>query len=235
MQKHRRAQMLIAHDHAAINALLVVMVAFCQVLAAPMTARAQAATPPPLYARTVAAIIKGMTVNQKVGQLFMMSFPGTDTTQTSDIADLIINYHIGGVQVRAANQNITNGPEGTRQLAELNNRLQALAAVTQTTIAFGATATPTGLGTPRIFPAGVNFIPLFIATSQEGDGAPYSNITQGLTQIPSELAIGATWRAENGARVVVAGRQCIDGSRVGRAGRPQADNSRGYRHPRLRW
>ncbi len=194
--RHRQTQRLHGRDHRVLNAFLVIVAVFCQVVAAPMTAAGQTATPPP-YARNVAAIVKGMTVNQKVGQLFMVSFPGTDTTPTSDIADLIINYHVGGVQLRAANQNITNGTDGTRQLAELTNRLQALAAVTQTTVALDVTATPAGLNALRTLPLGVDTIPLFVATSQEGDGAPYSNITQGQTQIPSELAIGATWRPDN--------------------------------------
>ncbi len=157
-------------------------------------------------------MVAGMSVNQKVGQLFIISFPGSDVLPGSDIADLIINYRIGGVQLKAANYNFTNGPDAPARIAEITNRLQLLAAqspmpeieasptptitVTPTQTAPGrrtATATPTN-GILAVTPA---FIPLFIALNQEGDGAPYSEITQGLTPLPSQLAIGATWRPEN--------------------------------------
>src|SRR6266536_3191575 len=95
----------------------------------PFSAAAQTATPPPAYARSVSAIVKGMTVGQKVGQLFLIDFPGTDTSAGSDIADLITNYHVGGVLLKVSNQNIVTGADGTRELAVLNNRLQALAAI----------------------------------------------------------------------------------------------------------
>ena len=180
--------------------ILALLLVLCQVATNVGVIRAQNATPPPPFARTTANILKGMSVNQKVGQLFMVSFPGTDAGITSDIADLIINYRVGGIQVLAANQNIVNGIDGTRQLAELTNRLQALSGITQTALLVGATPTSTVATTVHELPANMDYIPLFIATFQEGDGAPYSNITQGVTQSPSELAIGATWRIENGGK-----------------------------------
>ncbi|HEY3290396.1 MAG TPA: hypothetical protein VGK87_09735, partial [Anaerolineae bacterium] len=169
------------------------IVAVFQFVANSQATYAQTAAPPLPYAKTVASIIKGMTVNQKVGQLFMVDFMGSDASASSDIADLIMNYHVGGVQLHASNQNIVNGSDGTLHVAELTNKLQAIAAITQTSTTFGATPTPQGLSVAHIYPQGIDFIPLFIATQQEGDGAPNSNITQGVTQIPSELAIGATW------------------------------------------
>ncbi len=157
-------------------------------------------------------MIAGMSVNQKVGQLFLISFPGNDVLSGSDIADLIINYRIGGVQLKAANNNIVNGPGVLTQVAEMTNRLQQLAAQwpmpeiettptptitvtpTPTAPARRATTAPTGNSIAAATPT---FIPLFIALNQEGDGAPYSEITQGLTPLPSQLAIGATWRPQN--------------------------------------
>jgi beta-N-acetylhexosaminidase len=141
--------------------------------------------------------MKGMTVNQKVGQLFLIDFPGTDTSLNSDIADLITNYDVGGVLLKAANQNIVNGPDGTRNLADLTNRLQSLAAITDTEVTGAITVTPSVQNPKPRLPPGADFIPLFIATDQEGDGSPYSEITQGVTQVPSQLAIGATWKPDN--------------------------------------
>jgi beta-N-acetylhexosaminidase len=155
---------------------------------------AQTATPPPAYAKSVAALMKGMTVNQKVGQLFVIDFPGTDTSASSDIADLITNYRVGGVRLKASNQNVINGASGIRDLAELTNRLQALAAITETN---GTSVTTTNANVvTNSLPIGAEFIPLFTAMSQEGDGAPYSELTQGVTPIPSQLALGATWQPD---------------------------------------
>jgi beta-N-acetylhexosaminidase len=176
--------------------LLFTAVALLAWLLSPIATVSQTATPPPAYTKTVAAVIKNMTVNQKVGQLFVVSFPGTETAPTSDIADLIINYRVGGVLLKAANQNITNGPEGPRQLAELSNRLQMLAATTGTLPISSSVVTPALASPVKPLPAGVDFIPMFVTLAQEGDGAPNSELTEGVTPIPSQLAVGATWRPE---------------------------------------
>jgi beta-N-acetylhexosaminidase len=44
-------------------------------------------------------------------------------------------------------------------------------------------------------------IPLFVATNHEGDGFPHTQIRSGLTNIPNQLALGATWDTEN-ARLI---------------------------------
>ena len=194
--------------------LVVALVTVIAPLAAPVPAQGQSLVPVPQppYLEQAKAMLAGMSVNQKVGQLFIISFAGSDVLPGSDIADLIINYRIGGLQLKAANYNFVNGPDAPARIAELTNRLQLLAAqspmpeieasptptitVTPTQTAPDrrtATATPTN-GIAAVTPT---FIPLFIALNQEGDGAPYSEITQGLTPLPSQLAIGATWRPEN--------------------------------------
>ena len=129
-----------------------------------------------------------MSVAQKVGQLFLIQFEGDDTSAASDIADLIANYKVGGVQLKASRQNFANGPDGPRQVLTLTNRLQTLATLpgTAATASEQATALPPGQPKPAQ-PA--NFIPLFIAIAQDGDGWPYSEISQGLTPLPSEMAL----------------------------------------------
>jgi beta-N-acetylhexosaminidase len=37
-------------------------------------------------------------------------------------------------------------------------------------------------------------VPLLVALAHEGNGAPYTEILNGLTSLPSQMAIGATWR-----------------------------------------
>ncbi len=68
----------------------------------------------------------------------------------------------------ASNSNFNNDASAPRQIAELTNSLK--------TTAFNT-----------------NGIPLFVAIDQEGDAYPYTRITGGVTPIPSQMAIGATW------------------------------------------
>ena len=44
-------------------------------------------------------------------------------------------------------------------------------------------------------------MPLFIGISQEGDGTPYDQILSGLTPLPSQMAMGATWNTEMARQV----------------------------------
>ena len=68
------------------------------------------------------------------GQLFLVTFEGDQATFDSDIADLITNYHIGGVVLSASNDNITGYGDIANipsQTSELINNLQSLALLGQ--------------------------------------------------------------------------------------------------------
>ncbi len=119
------------------------------------------------------ALLASMTVAERVGQLFLVTFVGSNLDPDGDIATLILQDRVGGVVMLAANSNFTNGPETPRQVAELTNALQSLS------MARGAS------------------VPLFIGIDHEGDGYPYTRITGGTTPIPNAMAIGATWKTEN--------------------------------------
>lgn len=119
-----------------------------------------------------------LTPEEKVGQLFLVTFTGTDVSEQSPIYDLIINHHIGGVVLTAANDNFV--AENTTQAAyNLTNALQQ--------IEWNSTTNPASTSTPH------TYIPLFTGISQEGGGAPNDQILNGLTPIPDQMAIGATW------------------------------------------
>lgn len=130
----------------------------------------------------VETLIAAMSPGQRVGQLFMVSIPGTDVGPESAAAQLVRDLHVGGVVLRPSNGNFTNTDTTVTEVISLTNGLQALAVA----------ASSAGDG-------GGPFIPLFIAgeleTSQTHpeDGLPRS----GLTEIPSEMAIGATWAPAN--------------------------------------
>ena len=45
------------------------------------------------------------------------------------------------------------------------------------------------------------YIPLLIAMPQEGDGFPYDQVFNGITQLPDLMALGATWNSELAAEI----------------------------------
>ncbi|MCA9975860.1 MAG: hypothetical protein KC413_08925, partial [Anaerolineales bacterium] len=162
-------------------------------------------TPPPASAQeeipAAERLLDSMSTAERVGQLFLVTFRGDSAPRSSDIADLIVNYRVGGVVLLAENDNITGYGDATNvpmQVVELTNQLQALA--------LQGPATAVSLQDPNLDPDAVpptpepdlehEPIPLFIATNYEGNGSPYTEILSGLTQIPSNMTIGATWEPD---------------------------------------
>jgi beta-N-acetylhexosaminidase len=121
----------------------------------------------------VAALLSTMTVEERVGQLFLVAFVGDDPSPGTDIAQLVRQDHVGGVVLLAANSNFYNDGNTPRQVAELANDLQALAM------------------------GGGAQVPLFVAVDHEGDGYRFTRITGGTTPLPNAMAIGATWDPAN--------------------------------------
>ncbi len=156
----------------------------------PHHARAQDLPPASPFTQAAQDIAGRMSVTEKIGQLFVVNIPGnviTNTTSLSPIADLIANERIGGVQISAANGNYTQAIGLPTQVATLTNQLQALAALTATADLTQSVSS--------------GFVPLFIVTAADAPGALHNESSQGLTQIPTQLALGATWKPENAATV----------------------------------
>lgn len=130
------------------------------------------------------AVLVSMTPEERVGQLFLVTFQGTDTHDQTEIYDLIVNYHVGGVVLQAANDNFLPQPDTISSAYQLTTALQ-------TVEANAATASENNTETDKN-----TYVPLFIGISQEGDGAPYDQILSGLTPLPNLMAIGATWQTE---------------------------------------
>jgi beta-N-acetylhexosaminidase len=148
----------------------------------------KAQTPIPENEPEISEIIARMTPEEKVGQLFLLTFEGTSVDDDSKIFDLISQYHIGGVSILAENDNLTyisQSPDDTvLQLKSLTRRLQQVEWV-------GSQENRESESNSEIFLP--EYIPLFIAISQEGDGYQYDQIFNGLTLLPNSMAIGATW------------------------------------------
>lgn len=127
-------------------------------------------------------LLERMSPEQRVGQLFLVTFRGSSPRPDDAIFDLIVNGHIGGVVLRARNDNFQDAPATLAAARTLIASLQTAAHSASLPMA-EATGTPESSV----------YIPLFVAISQEGDGSPYSEILSGVTNLPSELALGATW------------------------------------------
>ena len=121
----------------------------------------------------IQSLLAQMTVEQKVGQIFLVTFVGNDPSPGTDVAKLIRQDYVGGVVLLASNSNFYNDAGTPRQVAELSNALQALAM---------------GSGAK---------VPLFIGLDHEGDVYPYTRVTGGTTPLPNAMAIGATWDPAN--------------------------------------
>ncbi len=158
----------------------------------PSQVAAQTAAPPAL----VRQVFEKMTPGERVGQLFLVTFTGTDTSSQSQIYDLIVNRHVGGVVLRADNDNFVAAPNTVNAAAQLIQNLQQIN---------WNGASPV---TPAPNTASPVYVPLFVAMTQNGDGAPGDQILSGMTPLPSEMAIGATWSPDIANKVgAVMGRE----------------------------
>ncbi len=73
---------------------------------------------------------------------------------------------------------------------------------------FGLTTTITGTGLLSMTQLKKDYIPLLIGVEHEGDGSPYTHLRSGMTAIPNNMTIGATWNTGHAATVgVIVGRE----------------------------
>jgi len=129
------------------------------------------------------ALLQAMTAEEKIGQLFLVTFDGATVEEGSPIYNLISEYHVGGVVLLAENDNFTSEDI-------LANTQDLIASLQQL-------EWETSSETPDIEDTGstVNssYVPLYIGIPQIGNGYPGDQLLEGLTKMPSEMAIGATW------------------------------------------
>jgi len=150
---------------------------------------------PPIEAQEedpVVQMMASMSSAAKVGQLFLVTFPGSEIVAEAAIAELIREYHVGGVVLLPGNGNIDNAGNTPVQVSTLIHQLQETAWAATQPVTETVTSELTGEEEERISPG--PFIPLFIAVSHEGNGMPHTSIFSGTTPLPSQMALGATWR-----------------------------------------
>ena len=131
--------------------------------------------------------LASLTPAEKVGQLFLITFNGNDTSAASPIYDLIVKYHIGGVILDRDNDNFLNPDKMPEDCWGLVNNLQLLEYDDSRRLI--QDVPPPENQSPA-------YIPLFVGLSQEGNRSDYSEILFGLSPIPSQMSLGATWDAD---------------------------------------
>lgn len=130
------------------------------------------------------ALLARLTPEEKVGQLFLITFDGTDVAAGTQINDLITKHFIGGVALTAENDNFT-GDNTVQNAHALTGTLQQAAwDFHQGNLDTAADASES------------NYIPLFVGVSQDGDLYPGDEIISGLSPLPSLMSVGATWKPD---------------------------------------
>jgi beta-N-acetylhexosaminidase len=148
--------------------------------------------------QNLAQLIDKLSAEQKIGQLFLVTFEGNELNPDSKIVDLISNHYVSGVILKRDNNNFI-GPEKTiENVLSLINSLQNTAAGIFPVRKDEKTLST---ATPFITKTKENYIPLFVGVSQEGDSYPYDQILNGLSQLPNLMAIGATWDISEAEKV----------------------------------
>jgi beta-N-acetylhexosaminidase len=129
-------------------------------------------------------LLDSMTPEEKVGQLFLVSFDGTNQTDESPIFDLLVNSHVSGVILQSENDNFVEPGTGIA-LREMIGWLYEIEMQNSVSASI-----PEDLASDA--PGGAH-VPPFVALSHEGNGYPFSALLSEVPELPSSMAIGATW------------------------------------------
>ena len=167
--------------------LLLMCVAMLATSAAAVGGSAGAAPRP-----SAESILREMTPEERVGQLFLVTFQGVPEAGDR-VFDLITRHYVSGVILRASNDNFVDARLGRcRPRRDLIARLQSPAMPTS-----GAAATPA----PGEREAGPLYVPLLVGLSMDRDGRSVPEVLSGLSELPTEMAIGGTWSPALARRV----------------------------------
>ena len=148
---------------------------------------------PVLAQSDVDALMAEMTPAEKVGQIFLITFDGRDVTPEGPLAQLIQDYHIGGVVLSSSHDNFS-GTETASSTKVLIETLQQIAWQKSRAAVDPNNSEAQDHSLPI-------YIPLSIGISQKDETGRQDQFLQDLTQLPNPMAIGATWSEENAMQV----------------------------------
>lgn len=131
-----------------------------------------------------AAMLEQMTPEERVGQLFLVTFQGSTFDENSQIYQLIAQHHVGGVVLQRSNDNFSQVNNILGQTYALNRLLQ------EAEYKASQAGTPPPGSDTSVPP---QYIPLLIGVSQQGDNSSDDQILSGLSALPDLMSIGATW------------------------------------------
>ncbi len=132
-------------------------------------------------------LLNEMSPEERVGQLFLVSFTGSTAEEGSQIFDLVTRQHVGGVVLLAGNDNFVDAPQTAQAAYDL------IAALQTANWNFSQTSITNPSDGKQIQ---YSYAPLFVGISQDGDGAPNDEILSGLTPFPNLMSVGATWQPD---------------------------------------
>ena len=151
----------------------------------PASARAQA--------DTAQEILAQMTPEERIGQLFLVTFSGNGAPADSAIERLIREHHVAGVVLRAENDNFVAAPNTAIAVRELAASLQGIEYSSSLTDSIPSADDQQGKSP--------SYIPLFIGVSDEESEIPIHQFIHGMSPFPPQMAIGATWNPELAGQV----------------------------------
>ncbi len=129
------------------------------------------------------ALLNSMTAEERIGQLFLVTFAGPQVDEESQIHALISKYHVGGVVLKAENNNFS-----------VEDPAASVQALTKTLQEVAWQAASEGASVKEIGKANEQaYVPLLIGLEQLGNGYPTDQILSGMTEFPSQMALGASW------------------------------------------
>ena len=171
MEKRKRSGLLIITVTCLIS-LLITSIGLCE---------DEPVNPEP-YLKALQLATR-LSPEEKVGQLFLITFDGSEIGEKSEIYKLISEYSVGGVVLKSGNKNFADPDYVAQNTYDLISKLQTIEWDSDNEL--GDKSPDIGLTN--------EYIPLFIGISQPGGSFPYDQMIGEVTSTPSQMAIGATW------------------------------------------
>jgi len=172
---------------ATVRVLLALMLLLP--LAAPVLAAPSSQTDSPEV--LAQAVLDSMTPQERVGQLFLVTFEGNEITEESPIYELITQYHVGGVVLNRELENFVDAPNTVQDaynlIFDIQQAERSASDSEQSDLQSGESFTPT-------------YVPILIGLSQEGDGYPNDQLLNALSPQPNAMTLGATWQTDLAAQ-----------------------------------
>jgi beta-N-acetylhexosaminidase len=145
-----------------------------------LTSAGWSSVPPPALQADANDVLDELTPAQRVGQLFLVTVDGTSLDAESPLLQLLKRGAVSGVLLSAENNNFplqTASPGATQAL---------IASLQEAAVSASSPEDPEAGGA-------LVRVPLLVGVRVNADGIPWSERLQEYPDVPSQMAIGATW------------------------------------------